>query len=147
MNGLYRHSRTAFIASVSSEGSPETTLTGETVPNFEMTTRRTTVDALRGSSVFGYCGLTMVRQWPAIVSAGTLNFPRDAPVPDCIALAGEDKAMNTVVVTSSLNVMMVVPLEQKYARCALNISAPSRSQLRLSRLRSTSCSSQHSSSN
>jgi hypothetical protein len=102
------------MASVSSEGSPETTLTGETVPNFEMTTRTTTVDGLRGAAVCGYCGLTMVRQCPAIVSAGTLSFPRDAPVPDCIALAGEDKATNTVVVTSSLKVMIIVPLEQKY---------------------------------
>jgi hypothetical protein len=102
------------MASVSSEGSPERTLTGETVPDFEITTRTTTVDGFRGAAVCGYCGLTMVRQCPAIVSAGTLSFPRDAPVPDCIALAGEDKATNTVVVTSSLKVMIIVPLEQKY---------------------------------
>src|ERR1700719_2043590 len=99
------------MASVSSEGSPETTLTGATVPDFEMTTRTTTVDGLRGAPVCGYCGLTMVRQWPAIVSAGTLSLPRDAPVPDCIALAGEDRAKNTVVAMSSLKVTMVVPLE------------------------------------
>jgi hypothetical protein len=40
-----------------------------------------------------------------------LSLPRDAPVPDCIALAGEDRAKNTVVATSSLKVTMVVPLE------------------------------------
>src|SRR6266851_1178748 len=98
------------MAPASSEDCPETTLTGETVPDFEMTTRTTTVDGLSGSAVCGYCGLTMVRHRPAIVSAGTLSFPRDAPVPDCSALAGEDRVKNKTVATSSLKVTMVVPL-------------------------------------
>src|SRR5882757_10818688 len=103
------------MASASSEDCPETTLTGETAPDFEMTTRTTTVDGLSGSAVCGYCGLTIVRQRPAIVSAGTLSFPRDAPVPDCSPSAGGDRAMNTIVATISLNVTMVIPLASNCA--------------------------------
>ena len=45
-NGLYRQSRTVFIASSCSDDGPEMACIGETLPDFQMTTRTMTVDGI-----------------------------------------------------------------------------------------------------
>jgi hypothetical protein len=167
VNGLYRQSLTAFVAAVSSAGSPEIALMGETPPDFRITARTTTVDAFAGPPKFcGYVGLTIVMHRPAISFAGTLSLPCGAPAPlscecsamatvmpaGCIALDGAHKTKNMTVATSDLEFVSTnIPPWQvprtpvRDPMPAVNVSGIPRP--RPSKLQGKNCSPRHSSSN